>query len=147
MKSLEQQFVEIKSALLDKRLCVEADLKKFTEAETMEERLSGLKKYAATKGITESGRPRILRKNGSAIREADSIFTAEESRIENRMIRTGEDYRTAHCHITGSKPLPVGTKEPAKFTEARKERLKKAYKGVRISEQDFNAMAERRIEA
>jgi len=54
MKSLEAQFVEIKAALLDGKKCVEADLKKFTEAPTMEQRLSGLKKYAAEKGITES---------------------------------------------------------------------------------------------
>ena len=74
MRSLEQQFAEIRSALLDKRLCVEADIKQFTTASTMEERLSGLKKYAAKHGIvTESVKPRIQRKNGSgSFTESDS---------------------------------------------------------------------------
>jgi hypothetical protein len=67
MKALEAQYGEIREALLDKKLCGEADLKQFTALPTMEERLSRIKTFAAGKGITESARKQITRNNGRGV--------------------------------------------------------------------------------
>jgi hypothetical protein len=159
MKALETQYAELKEKAVASGKITEAQIKEkladygtkrhaFAGPVLLEEQLSVLKKIVAEVGITESvelreSRPRIERKNGRAIQESgDNVFTAEEKRIEKYMLG-GKSYQEAFCIATGA--TTKATKEPAKFTEARKARLTEFYSGV-ISEQDITAMAERGIE-
>jgi hypothetical protein len=169
MKGIPQQIFETQNALIASgKFTTESVKEAVKDCSNEEHRLAVLKGLSKKNGIKEVGlnesveiresRQRVERKNGRGIQESglgDNGFTAEEKRIEARMIATGATYREAHCFVTQGKPLPVGTKEPAKFTEARKERLKKAYgsilsegtKATRpITETDLNTMAERGIE-
>jgi hypothetical protein len=101
MKSLEAQFVEIKTALLDGKKCVEADLTPFTAFPTMEQRLSELKKYAAGKGITES--KKIVRNNGRGsveITESDK----KTERVQQYMKKARCSFREASIALFGTDP-------------------------------------------
>jgi hypothetical protein len=148
MKMLEVQFAELKENI------VAAEVKKgFSEAaaqtaitdagvykgETIEQRLSELKKYAKKVGITESGRPaRIQRKNGSAINEAGT-----EDRVQSYMRKMNLNFREASIVCGLPDPGPHA-KQPAAFTES----LVKAWKdycGGLISESDARTLAERGI--
>jgi hypothetical protein len=108
MQSLEEQYGEVRQALLDSKKCVEADLKQFTSLATMEERLSRIKTFAKSKGIKES-RPRITRNNGSGtvVTESD-----QEQRIRKHMERTRCSWKEASIFMTGSAiPEPTSDKK------------------------------------
>jgi hypothetical protein len=151
MKSIATQISETQDALIASGKFTADSMKEAVkDCINLEHRLSVLKGLSKKNGIKESvelreSRPRIERKNGRAIQESgdNGSMTAEESRIEKFML-AGRSYQEAFCLATGK--TTKDTKEPAKFTEARKERLKKAFKGVVISEQDLTAMASRQIE-
>jgi hypothetical protein len=153
MKSCEQQLVEVKEAVFKHegaKYVNEAKMqevwKEAVKGDTVEERLSRAKTFAEKLGVKLiESRQRIERKNGRGVQESgigDNVFTAEEKRIEKYML-AGKSYQEAFCIATSA--TTKVTKEPAKFTEARKARLTEFYSGV-ISEQDITAMAERGIE-
>lgn len=138
MKSLEAQFVEIKSALLDGKKCVEADLTPFTAFPTMEQRLSELKKYAAGKGITES--KKIVRNNGRSVEISESDKNAERVRHCQKKFKV--TLREAHI-LCGLKD-PGSNVESAVVIAERAARWKKYAPG--LSEQDYRTLAEKGIE-
>jgi len=102
------------------------------KADTVEGKLNNAKKL--TKDITES-RPRIERKNGTAINEAGT-----EDRVQ-RYMKKGFTLRESYV-MCGLKDPGPNAKQPAAFTES----LVKAWKKyARISEADARTLAERGI--
>lgn len=111
-----------------------------------EEQLLHCDKETAKKfGFVESSRPAIKRNNGAGVATGESTTMSEsEARIAGVMKNFSYDYRRA-CAYLGLKDPGANAREPQKFVEARKERLKKFY-GPLISEADITTLAERGIE-
>jgi hypothetical protein len=143
MRSVENKFTEAMTAAKKAGI----DITPFIGSGSIEQRLNNLTEAMTAKGvkITES-RPRVQRKNGAAIRESGigSDLTKDEQRVAEFMQKSGSDYRES-CLMCGLSDPGANAKEPVKFIEARKERLKKFYGSI-ISEQEITSMAERRIE-
>jgi len=145
MKMLEVQFAELKEKIVAAEVA-----KGFSEAaaetaikdagvfqgETIEQRLSQLKKHALKIGITESGRPaRVMRKNGSAFNEGAKVD--REGRILHYM-ESGFKYREA-CFMIGETPKG-DVKQPASITEAFTAKWKKY--APWLSESDARTLGE-----
>ena len=141
MKSIEQVYSEFtEAALLSGKVSRDQITEVTKDVPTVEQRLSAVKKLAESKGFKESA-PRIMRKNGSAIRE--SVDNTQENGIRHYMKRTGASFREASIVLFGTDPG-----RDAKFSKEFVESLKTKWRnsGAIISEQEINTLAERGIE-
>lgn len=146
MKSLEAQYCELKEKIVATEVAkgfseaaIETTIKEAVKADTVEQRLSLLKKHADKVGIKESGRPaKVERKNGTAINEG-----AKEDRVHRAMRVHKMSIREASIFCGLKDPGP-NAKQPAAFTEALVARWKKSNKW--ITEADANTLAEKGIE-
>jgi hypothetical protein len=148
MKMLEVQFVELKEKIIAAEVA-----KGFSEAaagtalkdagvfkgETIEERLSNLKKHAKKVGLTESGRPaRVKRNNGAFVEGSDEGRVERAMRVHKMTIREASIF----CGLGDPGPR---AKPPANFNEGLRDRWKKHMGGL-ISESDLDQLVERQIE-
>jgi hypothetical protein len=141
MKALATQICELQQTLIDKKLCVEADLKQL-HAATEEETLSRVKAYAKEKGITESGRPTRVKRNNGAFFEG-SVEDRDQNRVETCMRTHKMTIREASIFVGLSDPGP-SAKPSANFNEALRDRWKKY--APWINEADLNQLVARGIE-
>ena len=142
MKALSTMISELQRTLLDKKLCVEADLKQL-HAPTEEGTLNNIKAYAAKKGITESSRPRrVTRNNGASVTEGAENH--DQARVEKAMRVHKMTIREASIFCGLKDPGP-NAKPGANFNEGLRDRWKKHMGGL-ISESDLNQLVERQIE-
>jgi hypothetical protein len=145
MKALTTQIAERKAWLIENHKCVAADFSPLTfyreNGELDEEKtLSAINKYSKSKGFQESveireSRPRVERKNGTAINEAGT-----EDRVQKYM-KKGFTLRESYV-MCGLKDPGPKAKLPAAFTESLVAKWKKY---ARISESDARQLAEKGI--